>query len=163
MKLNLGSGQKHLEGFVNVDIEANHGHQVDVVADISGPMPFEDGVAEGIIAEHVLEHIHLHLQEGALKEWWRILKPGGQLVICVPNANALAKAYLSGKISFYTYAVNILGPFNGSETDYHRWAFDEAELRKRLSVVPWQSITRGRSGAPVAWDWWILEVSCIKP
>jgi SAM-dependent methyltransferase len=162
MRLNLGSGQKHMDGYVNVDISSDHGHQIDVEADVSGPLPFDDCVAEGIIAEHILEHIYLHKQEAALREWWRILKPGGHLVICVPDLEALAKAYLSGKIDFFIYAANKFGPYNGNDADFHKWGFDERELRNRLGVIPWQSITRGASGAPVARDWWILEVACIK-
>ena len=55
LKLNLGSGLTPIPGFVNVDaLEDVPG--VDVVADISGRLPFEDGSADLVYASHLLEH-----------------------------------------------------------------------------------------------------------
>jgi SAM-dependent methyltransferase len=161
--LNLGSGQKHLEGYVNVDISDNHGHQVDVIADVTEAMPmFEDNSAETIIAEHVLEHVYLHRQEATLREWYRILAPGGRLVISVPDLHALATRYLRGELSFFLYAVNKFGPYNGNDADFHKWGFDEPELRERLSVLPWRSVERFHGAEPIARDWWILDIECQK-
>lgn len=163
MKINLGSGQKYLEGYVNVDVSKDHDHQVDIIADISEPMPmFKDDVAELIIAEHVLEHVYLHKQESALREWYRILKPGGRLIICVPNLRELATAYLQGKISFFIYAVNKFGPYNGNDADFHKWGFDENEIVERLRPIPFRAVRRAQGELPIARDWWILDVEAIK-
>jgi len=57
---------------------------VDVIADVGGKMPeFKDGEADIIIAKHVLEHVVDHVT--TLKEWKRILKPGGRLMVCLPD------------------------------------------------------------------------------
>jgi GT2 family glycosyltransferase len=56
----------------------------DVIADISKPMPmFEDDEADYIVGKHVLEHIIDYMS--TLKEWHRILKRGGRLVIVLPD------------------------------------------------------------------------------
>jgi len=55
----------------------------DIVADVSEKIPLPDDYADCIIARHVLEHCVDHVK--ALKEWSRILKPGGKMVISCPN------------------------------------------------------------------------------
>lgn len=56
--------------------------QVDVFADLSGRLPFDDGYADTVVSFQVMEH----LPEPAsfLSESARILKPGGHLIITVP-------------------------------------------------------------------------------
>jgi SAM-dependent methyltransferase len=81
-KINLGCGRFPKEGYVNVDWMAMPG--VDVVADLTElPLPFEDGCAELIELDHVMEHLSDVF--GTMKELHRILRPGGKLVIRVPH------------------------------------------------------------------------------
>lgn len=42
-----------------------------------------DGVFHTVYASHLLEHIEDY--KTALKNWWRILRPGGNLIVCVPH------------------------------------------------------------------------------
>lgn len=46
---------------------------------------FADGAIENVFSSHLLEHIERHLD--ALKEWWRVLKVGGHLVLYLPHAD----------------------------------------------------------------------------
>lgn len=55
----------------------------DVVADVLDLKPFGDGSVDAIVAKHILEHV-LDIPK-ALKEWQRVLKPGGKLVIVCPD------------------------------------------------------------------------------
>lgn len=57
---------------------------VDIVNDVSDLWFFKDGEIDGIIASHVLEHISD--TKAVLTEWSRVLKPGGTLIIVVPDA-----------------------------------------------------------------------------
>jgi len=57
---------------------------VDIVHDVSDLWFFKDGELDGIIASHVLEHIAD--TKAVLTEWNRVLKPGGTLIIVVPDA-----------------------------------------------------------------------------
>ncbi len=54
----------------------------DVVADAQS-LPFADHALGFIIASHVLEHMPLPLS--ALCEWYRVLAPGGVLVLKIPD------------------------------------------------------------------------------
>ena len=56
----------------------------DVVADVTEELPFDDNYADAIIARHILEHCVNTI--GALKQWKRVLKPGGRLIVSVPDS-----------------------------------------------------------------------------
>jgi len=86
MILNLGAGNRILgEGAINHDI-VKHRSEVDTVWDLNDrPWPWPDSSFEQITARSVFEHLRLTLIE-ACDECWRILAPGGQLMIVYPLA-----------------------------------------------------------------------------
>jgi len=55
----------------------------DVVADVEKPLPFSDNEFDVVVARHILEHCTDTVQ--TLKEWTRILKPGGRLILALPD------------------------------------------------------------------------------
>ena len=80
MKLQFGCGLDKKVGYLNCDIskEVNP----DMIVDLEKPLPFEDGCAEEIIMNHVLEHINNLIP--LMKELHRILAPRGRVEIKVP-------------------------------------------------------------------------------
>lgn len=81
MKLNLGSGIKRLEGFVNVD--CNEKSNPDVLWDLERhPYPFDDNSVAYIIMSHIYEHIHDVI--GMMKELYRICQDGAIIEILAP-------------------------------------------------------------------------------
>lgn len=86
LRLNLGCGGKLLSGYVNVDTAPNRlGTEPDVVCDIRDLRPFADATAYEVLAVHVLQRFPPWEGEGLLREWIRVLRPGGRLVIECPN------------------------------------------------------------------------------
>jgi len=81
--LEIGPGNARLPGFETLDIIG--GRNVDYVWDASKPLPFKDNTFDLIYASHVLEHIPWYKTEEVLKEWVRVLKPGGVLEVWVPD------------------------------------------------------------------------------
>lgn len=81
-RLNLGSGHFKDEDCINVDIDLRT--EPDMSFDLEEvPYPFEDGRFEQIRASHVLEHLTDPF--AAMREWHRLLSPGGELHIRVPH------------------------------------------------------------------------------
>jgi SAM-dependent methyltransferase len=82
-RLNLGSGGQPREGFVNVDLNP-HAPGVDFVHDLDDhPWPFASESASEVVMEQCLEH--LRDRNRAMKEIYRVLRPGGVARIIVPH------------------------------------------------------------------------------
>ncbi len=92
-KLEIGPGQFPLKGFETLNIVP--GRWVDYVRDAARPLPFDDETFELIHASHVLEHIPWYQTETILREWVRVIRPGGRLEIWVPDALAVCKALIA--------------------------------------------------------------------
>lgn len=97
MKLNLGSGRKGKEGYVNVDMLKIG--DVDIVHDLNKiPYPFKDDSADEIMAKAVCEH--LNDMEAFMNECHRILKKEGKLIVTVPHYNSAVAYEIDHKIFF---------------------------------------------------------------
>ncbi len=96
LRLNLGSGEQPLAGYVNVDLAPERrGQQPDVNCDIRDLRGvFSDNYADEILAVHVVEHFWRWEVGDILKEWVRVLKPGGKLILECPNLISACEALL---------------------------------------------------------------------
>lgn len=81
--LNLGCGDRIIPGAVNHDVR-KHRPEIEIIHDLNSlPWPWTDNSFDQIQAISVFEHLDINLLH-ALDECWRILKPGGQLVVKYP-------------------------------------------------------------------------------
>jgi ADP-heptose:LPS heptosyltransferase/predicted SAM-dependent methyltransferase len=83
--LDLGCGQwKLYSHFIGVDSGKQWGRQVtDVTAECDKLDMFASQSMDFVFSSHLLEHIDDY--RAALKEWWRVIKPGGHLVLYLPD------------------------------------------------------------------------------
>ena len=86
MRLNLGCGLNRKQGWHNVDKSAACGP--DQVVDLEQfPWPWQSGVAEEVLLNHVLEHLGASAEVyiGVMKELWRVCRDGALVTIVVPH------------------------------------------------------------------------------
>ncbi len=164
MNINLCSGQHPFpKPWVNVDIQPRW--NPDVVADGASMPMFTDNSADMIVIEHGLEHFGCGEADAMLGECWRIIKPGGSLIVTAPDLKALAKRWLLGQIDDYTYAVNVYGAYMGDPADRHKWMVSDDQLRKSIGAR-WSAMKpfdfRALNGVRVAQDWWIAGYEAVK-
>lgn len=151
IKLHLGCWHRVIPGFVHVDLcDLPHiAHHASIDA-----LPFiADGAAELIYCSHALAYFDRDAAKAVLKEWWRVLAPGGVLRLAVPDFAALIQVYQqSGELA------RVLGPLfgkmtiatpGGPQTLFHKTTYDEASLSALL-------LENGFS-APRRWDWRTTE------
>jgi len=84
LKLNIGCGQKKLEGYINVDAEPLIGPEV--VCNIGwDTWPFDDGSVDEVVAEHILEHLTTPELFHCMKEMYRVCKDKAQVKVRLPH------------------------------------------------------------------------------
>ncbi len=169
--LNVGSGQRRFDStrevkWTNVDSVAREGHEPDVLCD-GAHLPYSDGMYDYFVLHHVLEHFGCGEAEGLVREAHRVLRPGGSLLIFIPDVRELAKRWLAGELDDYLFMVNMMGAYMGDEADRHKWHYTrEGIVRFLLQTADWQGIRkfdwRVVPGADFARDWWIFACEAIK-
>lgn len=106
-KLEIGSGHRPLPGYEHLDVDPSCPHldycsSMDVV-------PVEDCVFDEVMSVHSIEHIGWRQGLPTLKEWYRVLKPGGKVKIATPNLRWIAEAYLENQ-STWRHDFNAMHP-----------------------------------------------------
>jgi len=165
LKLNCGSGQRKFvgNGWINIDAQARW--EPDLVADCS-KLPYADGSCELIVFHHVFEHFGCGEARALQAEAFRLLRPGGSLLVFVPNMRALAQRWLMGQLNTQIYMTNVYGAYMGDEHDRHCWGWDSHELVKELLAISWADVRlfdwRPITGADLARDWWVLAMEAVR-
>jgi predicted SAM-dependent methyltransferase len=147
MKLHLGCGSRYIAGFVHVD--AQPAPHVDIVGPVE-LLRMDNDSASLIYASHVLEHFGRYAYMAVLKEWFRVLKPGGILRLSVPDFAACAAIYYeNGLADGLSGLVGLVSGGQRNEYDFHKMIFDETLLRRNLLEVGFCEVRR--------WDWRATE------
>jgi SAM-dependent methyltransferase len=141
--INLGCGRRSLTGFLNVDLLEAPG--VDLIADVGGPLPFGDGSADLIYASHVLEHLPTARVPEVLREWRRVLRDGGRLLVAVPDLERIARLLVSRPGWFTPPNQPWVGVVYGGqhdELDFHKTGFTAISLAALLDDAGFGSTER---------------------
>lgn len=129
MKLNLGCGYAYLPGWVNLD--SDPACRPDVLAQ-AWDLPFGAACAEQARALQLAEHLGFFKTKYFLSECWRVLAPGGRLLLETPDIEKTFRTFLGGDRGAREAA---LGWVYGSETDGmgHRYCFPGELLAELLA------------------------------
>jgi predicted SAM-dependent methyltransferase len=65
----------------------------DIVTDLTREFPFPDNTVDEIYCSHFFEHFSMRELNKIVKECYRVLKKGGSLSVCVPDASIYIKGY----------------------------------------------------------------------
>lgn len=87
--LDIGSGPgKVWPQVIGIDPGHNGGKPItDIMADGTNLTIFADASVDAVFSSHFLEHIDKYRVAACLREWSRVLKPEGYMVLYVPSAN----------------------------------------------------------------------------
>ena len=84
IKLHIGCETVYMDGWINIDNNSdNNIEKLDMNVDLRNRLPFEDDSVDFIFNEHFLEHLTWDEGLQAIKEFMRVLKPGGVLRIAM--------------------------------------------------------------------------------
>lgn len=136
MKLHLGCGQKHIPGWLHIDVV--DGPHISIQHEVNMLPMILDGAAEVVYACHVLEHFMRRSVGPVLKEWHRILAPSGVLRVAVPNMEAITAHY-----SAHHDLAAVIGLLFGRQDGlygFHHTVFDLPTLTADLLAAGFSSV-----------------------
>ncbi|HET7706810.1 MAG TPA: hypothetical protein VFM36_12035 [Thermoanaerobaculia bacterium] len=142
MRLHIGSGPHHLDGWINIDRDPYPG--VDQVLDVTTGLPFDD--IAFIFAEHFIEHLHYADAAALFRECRRALRDDGVLRLSTPN---LDWVWASHYRRVLTEEQQILGAFGINRAFRgwgHQFLYNWGTLSATLRAAGFAEVVRCRYG-----------------
>jgi predicted SAM-dependent methyltransferase len=120
-RLHIGGKQSNPDWEI---LNAVAGPAVDHLGNAKDLSRFEDNIFLELYASHVLEHFdYANELSVVLKEWFRVLKPGGRVFISVPDLDVLAQLILKRDELDINQRFHVMRMMFGGqidEYDYHK-------------------------------------------
>jgi predicted SAM-dependent methyltransferase len=142
-KLHIG-GKYKVDGWEILDaLAASH---VDHVCNANDLTRFADHTFSEIYASHVVEHFDFKEElVRTLMEWLRVMKPGGQLLVSVPDLEILARFIVEKDKLTIRERFSVMTMIFGShddEYDYHMVGLEEGLLTTYLRNAGFVNVRR---------------------
>jgi len=156
LRISLGSDRRAPDGWISTDL-VRHPPEV-LYLDLRRDFPFHDGSVDGILAEHVLEHLSLDDVVRLLPECARVLKVGAPMRVVSPDAELIAdiihgvgsarvEAHMLFDHELHRWQRNAVSRWRVVNRLSHQWGMHEALLSYELMELlmldaGFQEITR---------------------
>lgn len=143
--LHIGSGGLKINDFLNFDADVFI--NCDVVAK-SDRINLGNNAVGTIYASHLFEHIPRARTAEVVAEWYRVLKPGGKLYLCVPDLEVLARLYLDNLKNYETenakylvdMASNIIYGGQTDKYDFHYYGYSFVTIKSLLTSLGFSAV-----------------------
>lgn len=152
LKLNVGCGTDYKKGWINIDNNSDENiEKLDLNWDLRNPLPFEDNSVDYIFNEHFIEHLTVEEGQAAIKDFMRVLKPGGVLRMATPDLEYMVHKYLNVPIEDDQMIKTFNLDFIKSKAERmnvsfrwwgHKWIYDWEEMERRLKEAGCQNFVR---------------------
>jgi len=146
LKLHLACGHDYDDSYINVDLYAPEDARCDIRFDVQ-KLPYPDNSVDEIKAFHIIEHFHFFEIQEVLKEWNRVLKPGGKLWLETPDFLESCRSFVEGSSTMNTEDWRVLlynhffaHPWVPGQT--HKFLFTESQLRTNMSWAGFSKVVR---------------------
>lgn len=135
VKLHLGCGRRNFgKGWDHID-KADFPH---IKSNDVKVLPYEDKSVDIIYACHLIAYFDRDEIIPILKEWKRVLRPGGTLRLSTPDFSILRNVYKE-----YSDIGQILGPLFGKmDGVYHKTVYDHFSLFELLLSIGFKEIKK---------------------
>jgi predicted O-linked N-acetylglucosamine transferase (SPINDLY family)/predicted SAM-dependent methyltransferase len=127
IRLHIGGQEYHQDWKI---LDALPRKEVDFIGNAKNLSQFANDSISAIYTSHVLEHFHYLLNDeltSTLKEWHRVLEPGGELMVSVPNLQLICSLYVDPHTpaSDRYHLMRMIFGGHLDEYDVHKVGFDQ--------------------------------------
>jgi SAM-dependent methyltransferase len=160
--LHVGCGRKRREklhrafqagDWQEIRVDINPAVQPDVIASITDMPQIADSSIDAVWSSHNLEHLYAHEVPLALREFLRVLKPGGFVLLTMPDLQKAAEFIARGQLEEPIYQ-SPAGPIaaidicfghrrsvaRGNEFMAHKTGFSAHTLALKLAACGFQRV-----------------------
>lgn len=153
VRLHLGAGPEKRDGWINVDINA--GYAPEIVSEADRLPMLQDASVDEVEANHLFEHLHHSQAIAALREWRRVLRPGGRLSLELPNLAACFE--IMGKATDHQgFDIGTIGIFGWPPAidqegapQLHKWGWTPQTLASALQEAGFDQVEQ----VPITQTW----------
>lgn len=151
-------------GWQEVRLDVDPGVAPDIVASITDMSPVADATVDAVYSHHNIEHVFSHEVPLAMREFFRVLKPGGEVMIATPDLQNVARTIASGRLEDPLYrsgagniaAVDIVYGLRSDVTDgreymAHRTGFTRGTLARKLGAAGFVEVDVRRAVPYALW------------
>lgn len=151
--------QLRSQAWQEVRLDINPDVQPDIVGSMTDMSAVPSESVDAIYSSHNLEHLYAHEVPIALAEFCRVLKPGGFVLVVVPDVQAIATVIAQGNLEDTLYesdtgaiaAIDILFGLRsaiaaGNHFMAHRTAFTAKSLQEKLLQAGLSNIESHKDG-----------------
>lgn len=141
-------------GWQEIRLDIDPDCQPDIVASITDMAAVPDASVDGAYSAHNLEHLPAHEVPMALREFYRVLRPGGHVLLTMPDLQSVAMEIASGADPEGVLYESPAGPVAAIDVLYgyrpalaagkaamaHRTGFTAATLGRKLTEAGFQNV-----------------------
>lgn len=130
-KIHLGCGDVILDTWNNVDLYIVRPNVFNYSLD---QLHVDENLYDIAYSCHALEHVGQKKGKEFLTEWFRVLKPGGILYLCIPDVAGVCAKFNDNPDWF----IHCLYGLQSNEGHYHKWGYTEKSIRWALLEIGFQ-------------------------
>ena len=145
-------------------LDVDPGVEPDVVASITDMSPVPEASVDAVYSHHNIEHIFAHEVPLAMREFFRVLRPGGEVLLATPDLQNVARTIASGRLEDTLYRSGA-GPISALDIVYglrsdiltgrdymaHRTGFTRGTLARKLGAAGFVDIEVTREAPYALW------------
>lgn len=138
-KLHIGCGADYLDGYINID--ASRKAKADLYLQAYDLKIIDADAVDQIESYHLFEHLEFYDAQRALREWFRVIRPDGLLVLELPNLDVcireIGKHHDDNGIDLALVGIYGFPPHVARDgfPQIHKWGWNPISLSNALKEV----------------------------